>query len=139
MTPDDPSGRRLVLYVAPESIKNETKIRKRVVMFVQHGPEGYSDSLPGIKMKTLSFGEKTLMTEFLLERGAVLPEHRHPHEQTGYLVSGKIVLSIEGEEKETLPGDSWCIPSNAGHGAKIIEDSVAIEVFSPRREDYLPR
>jgi quercetin dioxygenase-like cupin family protein len=31
----------------------------------------------------------------------------------------------------------WCIPSNVEHGAEILEESVAIEVFSPVREEYL--
>jgi quercetin dioxygenase-like cupin family protein len=40
---------------------------------------------------------------------------------------------------EGLPGDSWNIPMNVTHGAKVLEDSMAIEVFSPLREDYLPK
>ncbi len=36
------------------------------------------------------------------------------------------------------PGDSWNVPANIEHGAEILADSVAIEVFSPVREDYLP-
>ena len=43
------------------------------------------------------------------------------------------------EEKDLMAGDSWCIPSGVEHGAEILEDSVAIEVFSPVREDYLPK
>jgi quercetin dioxygenase-like cupin family protein len=35
------------------------------------------------------------------------------------------------------PGDSWNIPGNVSHRAEILEDSVAIEVFSPVRENYL--
>ena len=35
------------------------------------------------------------------------------------------------------PGDSWSIPGNAKHGAEIKEDSVALEVFSPVRADYI--
>lgn len=31
----------------------------------------------------------------------------------------------------------WTILSNVKHKAEILEDSVAIEVFSPRREDYI--
>ncbi len=94
--------------------------------------------LDGIKRKTLVFGEKTLMTEFLLEKGKVLPVHRHPQEQTGYLVSGKIVLTIGKEDFNVSPGDSWTIPGDVEHSARIMEDSVALEVFSPVREDYLP-
>ncbi len=78
------------------------------------------------------------MTEFLLAEGSTLPRHSHPHEQTGYLVKGRIRLAIGEEEREMCPGDSWCIPSGVEHGALSLEDSVALEVFCPVREDYLP-
>jgi quercetin dioxygenase-like cupin family protein len=107
-------------------------------MFQKHNGGGYTLAIPGIERKTLVFGERTLMTEFLLKKGNRLPQHSHPHEQTGYLVKGRIRLSIGSEENDVKPGDSWCIPSGVEHGAGILEDSVAIEVFSPIREDYLP-
>jgi hypothetical protein len=78
------------------------------------------------------------MAEFLLKKGSRLPQHSHPHEQTGYLVKGRIRLFIGSTKNDVVPGDSWCIPSGVEHGAEILEDSVAIEVFSPVREDYLP-
>ena len=53
-------------------------------------------------------------------------------------MKGHIRLSIGAEEFDVQPGDSWCIPSEVEHGAEVIEDSVAVEVFSPVREDYLP-
>jgi quercetin dioxygenase-like cupin family protein len=107
-------------------------------MFQKHSGSGYTLVIPGIERKTLVFGERTLMTEFLLKEGNRLPQHSHPHEQTGYLVKGRIRLSIGSEENDVKPGDSWCIPNGVEHGAEILEDSVAIEVFSPIREDYLP-
>jgi quercetin dioxygenase-like cupin family protein len=61
----------------------------------------------------------------------------HPHEQTGYLVSGRIRLFIGDDSRELVAGDSWCIPQDMIHCAEVLEDSVAIEVFSPLREDYL--
>jgi len=94
--------------------------------------------LDGITRKTLCHGEKTMMTEFKLQGGKTLPMHNHPQEQTGYLVSGHIILTIGEDRHDTYPGDAWIIPPDVSHGAKIIEDSVAIEVFSPVREDYLP-
>ena len=108
-------------------------------MFKKHGPEGYGQALPGIRRKTLAFGARTLMTEFVMDRDSTLPEHAHPHEQTGYLVAGRMILRIGDATFEVGKGDSWCIPMNVLHGAAILEDSVAIEVFSPVREDYLPR
>lgn len=106
-------------------------------MFRERESEGYHRPLEGIRRKTLVWGENTLMAEFLLDKGADLPHHSHPQEQTGYLVSGKLIMIIGDKENTVRPGDSWCIPGGVGHGARIIEDSVAVEVFSPVREDYL--
>jgi unsaturated pyranuronate lyase len=107
-------------------------------MFNRSDVDGYKEPFEKIKMKTLVYGEKTLLTEFKLEKGAVLPKHNHAHEQTGYLVSGKLALTIGNVTYQVSPGDSWCIPGNAVHHAHAHEDSVAIEVFSPVREDYIP-
>ncbi len=46
--------------------------------------------LPGVTLKTLTFGERTLLAEVRLEQGASIPMHQHPQEQTGYLVSGSL-------------------------------------------------
>lgn len=108
-------------------------------MFRKHSEKGYSLAIEGIQRKTLAYGKKTLMTEFLLQKGSILPRHAHPHEQTGYLVKGRIRLSIGPETYDVEKGDSWCIPGDVEHEAEIIEDAVAVEVFSPVRKDYLPK
>jgi len=92
----------------------------------------------GVEQKTLVYGEKTLMAEFRLHKGATLPLHAHPHEQSGYLVKGQIRLTIGAEVHSVTPGDSWCIAGGVNHGAEAIEYSVAVEVFCPVRKDYLP-
>lgn len=107
-------------------------------MFNPNDDSGYHTPLAGIRQKTLVYGDNMLMTRFMLTRGAALPRHSHPHEQTGYLLSGRIRLFIDGVVHECGPGDSWSIPADVTHGADILEDAVAIEVFSPVREDYLP-
>jgi quercetin dioxygenase-like cupin family protein len=107
-------------------------------MFYKSNRDGYQPVLNGIKLKTLVYGEKTLLTEFHLEQGSQLPAHAHPQEQTGYLIAGRIRLFIGDEVFEVEPGDSWCVLSNVEHRAEILADSVAVEVFSPVRDDYLP-
>ncbi len=106
-------------------------------MFCLPSDAGFAPVLDGIALKTLVHGEATLLTEFRLDRGRRLPMHSHPHEQTGYLVSGRIRLTIGTSPLELAPGAAWCVPAGVEHGAEILEDSVAIEVFSPCREDYL--
>ena len=107
-------------------------------MFRKHGKNGYVPAIDGIEIKTLVHGENTLMAEFILKKDSRLPRHAHPHEQTGYLVKGRIRLFIGDDSYDVRPGDSWCIPGDVDHRAEIIDDSVAIEIFSPVREDYLP-
>ena len=106
-------------------------------MFLSRDEEGYVDVLAGIRRKTLCHGAATLMSEFRLRAGSPLPMHEHLQEQTGYLVSGRLRLTIGGETHDAAPGDSWSIPGGVRHGAEVLEDAVAIEVFSPVRDDYL--
>jgi quercetin dioxygenase-like cupin family protein len=112
--------------------------QKGVAVFAAHGAPDHETGVPGIRMKTLCFGERTLMTEFRLAAESALPLHAHLHEQTGYLVSGHMILTIGEERHQMGAGDSWCIPGSVLHSAEAIEDAVAVEVFSPVREDYLP-
>jgi len=107
-------------------------------MFTARSTTGYQEEIAGIAKKTLVYGDHNLMTEFWLKKGAQLPSHCHPQEQTGYLVSGKMKLIIGDTSYTVRPGDSWSIPSDIVHHADVLEDSVAIEVFSPVRKDYLP-
>ena len=107
-------------------------------MFYKTSQSNDHQILPDIKRKTLVYGDNSLLSEFIMKKGSSLPKHSHANEQTGYLVKGKIKLTIGGENFEALSGDSWAINSNVEHSAEILEDSVAIEVFTPIREDYLP-
>ena len=107
-------------------------------MFQKHDDDGYKTPVQGVDMKTLVHGDKTLMTKFLLQKGANIPSHAHPHEQTGYLVKGKMRFIIESDVYDVSEGDSWCIPGDVEHKAEVLEDAIAIEVFSPVREEYLP-
>jgi len=108
-------------------------------MFYKRAIINYVKALDGVTYKTLSYGSKTLLSEFMLEKGSKVPIHNHPYEQTGYMISGRMTFTINGESYNTEPGDSWCIPENVEHGVEVHEDSVVIEVFSPVREDYLPK
>jgi quercetin dioxygenase-like cupin family protein len=106
-------------------------------MFYKNTDSNFERIVEGISIKTLLCGEKMLFSEFHMEKGSTLPMHSHPQEQTGRLLKGKIILTIAEERTELNPGDCWSVPGNVMHGADVIEESIAIEVFSPVREDYL--
>ncbi len=95
------------------------------------------EMMEGITRRTLTYGERMLLVEFTIRAGAVFPEHRHPYEQTGYLCKGAGRLWIGEESFELCPGSSWNIPADVSHKAEFSEDSLALDIFSPVREDYL--
>ena len=94
------------------------------------------EMLPGVVRRTLNEGERTMLCEIALAKGSVVPLHTHPHEQIGYLSRGRIIFRIGDEERELREGDSWCVPSNVPHMVTTLEDSVAIDIFSPPRDEY---
>jgi quercetin dioxygenase-like cupin family protein len=91
----------------------------------------------GVELTTLVHGEKTLMGQFKIAKGSIIPNHSHPHEQTGVMISGKLRFNVDEKIWDVETGDSWCLPGNIKHSVEAIEDSIVIEVFSPVREDYL--
>ncbi|HMA94518.1 MAG TPA: cupin domain-containing protein, partial [Polyangiaceae bacterium] len=74
-------------------------------MFEKSSDFGYTEAVPAVYRKTLVFGEKTLLTEFRMQKGSSLPAHAHPYEQTGYLVRGRLRLTIGAESFDVCPGD----------------------------------
>ena len=107
-------------------------------MTQKQGGGSERELLAGVKLVTRCWGEKALMGEFHIQAGSVIPDHSHPNEQIGYLISGRLDLIIDGVRHEFSPGDTWCIPAGIRHSAAAVSDVVALEVFSPVREDYLP-
>lgn len=108
-------------------------------MFKKDATDGYRKLLEGVELQTLVYGDKTLLGRFRLKKGGRVPLHHHPYEQTGFMLSGKVQFWVGGEPFTAEPGDSWCIPENVEHSAEAIEDALIIEVFSPAREDYMPK
>lgn len=106
-------------------------------MIIKSNTNEFNEVLPGIQLSNLTFGEKTHLTKVILKKGSIIPEHNHPNEQTGYLISGKLRFFSGDKEFIADTGDCWTILGNTDHGAEALEDTVVLECFSPVREDYL--
>ena len=108
-------------------------------MFTKKDTLNFQPLINGVTMRPLVWEEKTLLCQFNLEKGYKIPAHQHPYEQTGYLISGKLRFRIDNTWHDVENGDSWSIPENVEHEVEILENSVALELFSPVRPDYLPK
>ncbi len=90
----------------------------------------------GIRARRVQ-GEQVTLAIVELDPGAVAPEHRHPNEQNGMVVSGTMTFRIADEERELGPGGTWRILAGMPHSARAgAEGAVVIDVFSPIRADW---
>ena len=103
---------------------------------IPHDSATAIEMFPGVVRRTLTSGERLMLVEVTMNDGAVVPTHTHPHEQTGYLVSGRFLFELGDETRELGPGDCWLVPSEVPHKVTALEPCVLVDVFSPPREEY---
>jgi quercetin dioxygenase-like cupin family protein len=105
-------------------------------MFYPHDKAIPVEMLPGLTRRVLVTSDKMMLVEFTLKKGVEVPQHAHPHDQVGYLVSGRMRMTIGDQTTECAPGDSYHAPPGVPHSGAALEPSVVVDVFSPPREDY---
>lgn len=94
---------------------------------------------PGARMAAV-VGASGMLNRVELDAGAVVPPHSHPHEQIGYVISGEILMEVEGRAIPCGPGMAYAIPGGAVHGGTAGPDGcVVIDVFVPVRDEYVGR
>ena len=107
-------------------------------MFTENKNVAAKDLGGGVKRKVLSYSEKLMACELTFEKGAVGAPHSHPHEQIGYIISGKLVYQEEGQADKILEtGDTYYVSPNVVHGVQILEDTKLLDIFTPMREDFV--
>jgi len=78
-----------------------------------------------------------MVTKMLYKTTDSVPFHKHPNEQSGYVISGKYNLKFGGEEYLLSEGDTYSIPANTEHSIEIIQAGQVVDFFTPIRQDYL--
>ncbi len=93
---------------------------------------------PGIVRTTMSYNEQSMLCHFRMSRGARIPLHNHEAVQHGYVVRGRVrFLQKGGPGFEAPAGTSYVFGAWEEHGAEVLEDSEAIECFTPMRPEYV--
>jgi quercetin dioxygenase-like cupin family protein len=93
---------------------------------------------PTIARKIIS-GEKAMVAQVFLAKGAIVPEHYHESEQITYILEGALRFEIGGQEIVVAKGEVLRIPSNVPHRAVALEDTLDLDIFSPIRHDWLTK
>jgi quercetin dioxygenase-like cupin family protein len=89
-----------------------------------------------ISRKVIS-GEKITLAQIFIAKDGVVPLHDHESEQICSVLAGALRFELQGKEIMARKGDVLHIPSNVPHRVVAVEDSLALDVFSPIRTDWL--
>src|SRR6202162_6561442 len=84
-------------------------------------------------------GDKAMVAQVFLKKGAVVPEHHHESEQITYILEGALKFQIEGKEIVVRKGEVLTIPSNVPHRAIALEDTLDLDIFAPICLDLLTK
>jgi quercetin dioxygenase-like cupin family protein len=93
--------------------------------------------------RRLFTGDRMMLAQVFLKKGAIVPKHSHENEQLTWIIEGALHFWIgnEGEpgyeERVVSAGEVMYIPSNVPHRAEALEDTLDVDVFSPPRQDWL--
>jgi quercetin dioxygenase-like cupin family protein len=91
---------------------------------------------PRVQRKVIHTENLTLARITLMQY-AVVPEHHHVAEQISMVERGALKFVLAGREVMVRAGEMLHIPSEVPHSVEAIEDSIAVDLFSPRREDWI--
>ena len=89
--------------------------------------------LPGFLGKFIHT-ETMTYAYWTIKKNAVLPRHSHHNEQITNLIKGKFELTIGSKTILCTPGQIVTIPANVEHGGTALEESIIVDIFSPKRD-----
>lgn len=82
-------------------------------------------------------GERITLALVELAPDAVVPGHRHPNEQLGMVITGRLTFTVGDEIGRLGPGGMWRIPSDTPHQVSVgPAGAVVIDIFAPTRSDW---
>ncbi len=99
----------------------------------------WEDLHNGLQRQLFGYDDKLMMLKIKFEKGAIGTLHSHPHSQATYIESGVFDMTIDNVTKRLQTGDGYFVPTGLEHGIVCIEAGMLVDVFSPHREDFLPK
>jgi quercetin dioxygenase-like cupin family protein len=96
-----------------------------------------SERMTDLLSRQMVNGENGTLARLVLARGAVVPRHSHVSEQFSLILSGALRFIFDDQEVVVGAGEVLFIPGNAPHSAVALEDTVDLDFFAPRREDWI--
>ena len=99
--------------------------------------QGETSPEPGLYRRVLAHSPEMMLVEHRMQRTWVGARHSHPHQQVVYVLCGRLRFDLGERSFDLRAGDSLIVPGGVEHGARALESSIVLDVFTPARAEYL--
>ena len=106
-------------------------------MFLHNKDVPHEEIAPGVTRQIMGYMSNLMVIRVHFGNDTSFPIHSHPHQQITHIIEGKFKVYIDGRTEVLGPGDSYIVPENTPHAVESLGSGVLIDVFSPRRDDFL--
>jgi quercetin dioxygenase-like cupin family protein len=76
-------------------------------------------------------GKRLAMRRWSLKKGEEGGKHTRPYETVGYVVEGRVEITVGDSTITCAAGDSYLVPDGAERSYRVLEDLVAVEATAP--------
>ena len=106
-------------------------------MKLHHWNEIEREQLGPLTARQVVHSERLTIARIYLKKGAVVARHQHENEQVSCVIEGRLRFDFYSEQVVVAAGEAMQIDSGRPHRVEALEDSLALDLFQPVREDWL--
>ena len=107
------------------------------IMKVHRWDDVEHEHLNELAARRVVHSKRMTTARIYLKKDAVVPRHSHENEQISHILEGRLRFEFDDGDYVVSAGEMMEIGSNEPHRVVALEDSLAMDVFQPVRQDWI--
>jgi unsaturated pyranuronate lyase len=96
-----------------------------------------AEEITELYRRKIAIGESITVARVEVKQGAVTNAHSHENEEMILVLKGRWRFHLPSGEVTLVADQMLCIPRGVEHSSEALEDTEAIDICAPVREDWL--
>lgn len=82
-------------------------------------------------------GESLTIARIEVKEGEITQRHSHDNEEVVYVLKGRWLFHLPDGDVILTDNQMLCIPAETEHSSEVLEDTIALDICSKTRPDWL--
>ena len=96
----------------------------------------WREAFPGVEFRLMAGGPEMMIAVMRFQKGASAELHRHGCAQAGYVLEGRLRVTLEGEQLTIAAGQCYLLPPDLPHQVRALDRSVVLDFFAPGQSGF---